>query len=171
MNPQIKFLSLLFIYLLIGTIVLKIPSIQPAIDLFCASLAQFIGMVLHVVDGAVQVKGLILFRNSYANAVEINSSCSALSFVMIMSSALLAFPSHWKQRIKALIFAFLFVQSINVLRIISLLYVQGGFSTDTFDFIHTELWPFLMILVLGAYYMLWAQTQHRQMHNSQGVYN
>jgi exosortase/archaeosortase family protein len=128
-------------------------------------------MVLHVVDGSVQVKGLILFRNNFSNAVKIDSSCSALSFVMIMSSALLAFPSNWNTRIKSLILACFFVQTINVIRIISLLYVQGSFSTATFDFIHAELWPFLMILVLGTYYLLWAQIQYRQMHNSQGLDN
>lgn len=160
MTSEVKFISQFIFCLFLGFIVLKLPIVQPAIESFCIFLANSIALILGVIDDAVEVKGSIIYRYDLNNAVEISKVCSGLEFVITLTAAFLVFPVSVRKRFSALLIAFVFIQSVNAIRIISLLYVHGTFDLTVFDFVHTQLWPFLLTLIAGGYFMSWALLQH-----------
>lgn len=160
MVSQVKLVAQFFLYLLIGFIILKLPVVQPAIESFCMLIAKFIELILSTVDDSVQVSGAIVYRYNFNNAVEIDKACTVLEYITTMTAALMIFPTSLKKRVAALLLAIVIYQSVNTLRIISLLYVQAGFSSDVFDFVHFRLWPFILILFSGLYYIFWALSQN-----------
>lgn len=157
---QVKFIAQFFLYLLIGFIILKLPVVQPAIESFCTLIAKFIDLILSTVDDSVQVKGAIVYRYNFNNAVEIDKACTVLEYVTTMTAAFMIFPISLKKRVTAVLLAFVILQSVNTFRIISLLYIQSNFGLDVFDFVHTQLWPFLLVLMVGLYFISWALSQH-----------
>lgn len=159
MVSQVKLVAQFFLYLLIGFVILKLPVVQPAIESFCMLIAKFIELILSTVDDSVQVSGAIVYRHNFNNAVEIDKACTVLEYITTMTAALMIFPTSLKKRVAALLLAIVIYQSVNTLRIISLLYVQASFGTYIFDFVHSWLWPFLLILFSALYYISWALSQ------------
>ena len=68
----------------------------------------------------------------------------------------MAFPAAWYQRGVGLFIGFLAVQSLNVVRVISLFYL-GQWSRPVFDFAHEYLWQALIMLDVLVFWLLWVR--------------
>ena len=56
-----------------------------------------------------------------------------------------AFPASVKHKIIAIVAGFFFVQTLNIVRIISLFYL-GQWNYTVFEWFHLYLWPVLIML-------------------------
>ena len=68
----------------------------------------------------------------------------------------------------AILVGFLFVQALNVVRIISLFYL-GQWNYTVFEWFHLYLWPVLImldVLVVFAIYLQWLGKQHPETQQS-----
>jgi len=68
--------------------------------------------------------------------------------------AIVAFESPWKHKLWGMVIGLLIIQTINLIRIISLYYI-GDWLPDYFVLIHEQVWPILlnisMILIFGGW--------------------
>lgn len=65
--------------------------------------------------------------------------------MIVLIAAVLAQPAGWLARFTAIGLGFFAVQSMNIVRIISLFYL-GQWNEEVFTWVHLYLWPVLIML-------------------------
>ncbi|MDC8831194.1 exosortase/archaeosortase family protein [Alteromonas gilva] len=136
-------------YLVVGLIILKSQALKSTVDWFCLLLAKLAFGLGSVFDSRLVREHSILYVEDYAHGIDITPACGALIFSLVLITGVLTFK---KKHIKALplaIGAFLVIQALNVLRILSLVYARY-FDHTTFDIIHEKMWPVVFSLVTAA---------------------
>lgn len=89
-----------------------------------------------------------------STSVEVVFGCNGLEAVLIYSIAVLAFPSAWKHKLFGIVFGFIMIQFINIIRILVVIYVAGNFQR-IFDLVHVYLAQGLMIAVSLGVFLLY----------------
>jgi exosortase/archaeosortase family protein len=123
-------------------------SIRPWLDGFLHHYAASAGFVLRWFEPHIHVTGQdIVGRYS----LHIVKTCDAMDVTILLTSAIVAWPSPWKRRVvgAALGIALLFV--LNVLRICSLYWIGIAFPSF-FEVAHLDVWPALILLVTIGFF-------------------
>ncbi len=128
-----------------GLWMLQREFIQPAVEQFCLGLAILTGTLINLIDDSVIRTAAVLREQDTLFAIEVTVACSALSISWLYCAGLLAYPRlTLKQKFSGIALGLLLIQSINTIRIISLVYIGSWFERDFFDLIHEHLWPLLL---------------------------
>ena len=146
------YISKFFCYALLGFIFIKLPIVQPLVESFCEMLANATYYVTYLFDNSVKIQKTVIFRKS-AYAVDVSKACSALGYVVILFSAILAYPTKLRKKVRLLLEAFLFIQVLNVIRITSLLYARSLLDMQQFNFIHEQLWIYIFLLAVCSFFI------------------
>jgi len=167
--------------LLIVTLILVDVSFwgqKHIVEPFTSALAKVCVVIVKTIDPAVESSGKTIYKifppgSEYALknpikdaqgkaipdmpapfGIEIAAGCNGLEAIAILIAMMVAFPATWRQRIAGLIAGFFAVQILNVVRIISLLYL-GIWDKVWFDWFHLYLWQALIILDAFVVCLLW----------------
>lgn len=151
-----SFLTRYLLYLFCGFIVLKASFVQPHVETYCLLLAKASVGFLSIFDSHVVRDGAVLYRYSYGYSIVISKGCSALTYMLTIGTAILAFPTSWISRLKGLSVALVSVAVLNLLRITSLLYFKILLRPFQFDLIHELVLPFLFGLSCILLFSYWA---------------
>lgn len=143
--------SKFFCYALLGFIFIKLPIVQPLVESFCELLANATYYLTYLFDNTVKVQQTVIFRKS-AYAVDVSKACSALNIAVTLLSAILAYPIKLRKKIRLLVKAFLFIQVLNVIRITSLMYAREWLDIQQFDFIHEQLWIYILLIAVSGFF-------------------
>lgn len=131
------------------------PVQEHVIVPFTALLAKISAALIAPFDDTVIAFGKVLqFRDS-GFAVSIEAGCNGVEATIVLVAAVVAYPASWKARIAAILFGFLAIQTLNIVRIISLFYL-GDWDLDIFSWVHLYLWPALImldVLVVFIFYL------------------
>ena len=134
----------LYVGLFLGYFLLKPVLFTDAFyDVFCMGLAQASAAVVWLFDETMFMEGPIL-RVVGGSGVWVTRDCSALNFTWFLCAAVLAYPAPWMKRLLMTILAMLLVQAVNVLRLVTLYFVQK-WSPQNFDLIHLDVWPIIFV--------------------------
>lgn len=153
------YLLKLFITLIIGFAFLKAPLLESAVDAFCLLLAQITYVLISPFDSAVAIDGAIYYWRSYAYAIEVTKECSALGYTLVLVAAILLYPGEWPKRLKTALISIFFIQTINVLRLILLLYGRVLFIPENFDIFHYQFLPYLLAVSTMLFFMVYIAGQ------------
>jgi len=82
--------------------------------------------------------------------------CNGVNVVVLLWSAMLAYPAKWKWRVAGLVGGVLAIQGLNLLRLISLFYL-GQYNLAIFQFAHLYLWETLIILDAVVVFGFWSR--------------
>ena len=151
-----RFLVLFGAYFLIGYALLMTPWLNPAVIKFSRVLVQTSGTLIHLCGGYAYTNGTILRDRSTGLAIEMKDGCNGVSVTILLCSALLAFRASWTQKAKGLLIGCIAIQSVNLLRFITLFYLRQ-YNHAWFDFAHEYLWESLIMLDAFAVFWLWVQ--------------
>jgi exosortase H (IPTLxxWG-CTERM-specific) len=151
-----KFLVLFGAYFLVGYALLMTPWLNPAVITFSRVLVQTSGTLIHLCGGYAYTNGTILRDPSTGLAIEMRDGCNGVSVTILLCSALLAFRASWTQKAKGLLIGCIAIQSVNLLRFITLFYLHQ-YNRAWFDFAHEYLWESLIMLDAFAVFWLWVQ--------------
>lgn len=121
---------------------------------FTAALAEVSAAIMKAFDSEVASSGVIIYSTTRPWAVEIAAGCDGIEGLIILFSAILAFPAPWGYRLLGMAIGFVAVQGLNLLRIISLYYL-GQWSEAAFEWFHLYLWQALIILDAMVVWLLW----------------
>ena len=146
----------LFLILLITFFVLEL--LQPVelyvIEPFTAAIAKVCVWIVGVFDSNAIAYGKILRSTSVDFAISIERGCNGVEAIIILVSAMLAFPAPWKHRLVGIGVGFVAIQALNLVRIISLFYL-GQWNRMWFEWFHLYLWQALIILDALVVFLLW----------------
>ena len=141
---------------------------QAVIQPFTVLLANVSTAVIVPFDNTVIAQGRILRDATTGFAVSIEAGCNGVEATIVLVAGIVAFPASLWRKLIAILVGFLFVQALNVVRIISLFYL-GQWNYTVFEWFHLYLWPVLImldVLVVFAIYLQWLGKQHSETQQS-----
>ncbi len=100
------------------------------------------------------MRGPVLLSPSNGFAIEMMDGCNGLNVTLLLWSAIMAFPAKWRPKLAGIALGGIFVQSLNLVRFISLFYL-GQYSRQWFEFAHGYLWEVLLVLDAIVFYWIW----------------
>ena len=144
------------------------PVQQAVIQPFTVLLANISTAVIVPFDDTVIAQGRILRDATTGFAVSIEAGCNGVEAAIVLIAGIVAFPASVQHKVIAILAGFLFVQALNIVRIISLFYL-GQWNYTVFEWFHLYLWPVLImldVLVVFAIYLQWLGKRHPELRTS-----
>jgi exosortase H (IPTLxxWG-CTERM-specific) len=117
-------------------------------------LAEISGAFLSVFNSDIAVRGTQISDPSFA--VEVAQGCDAIQVCSLLAAAVLAFPVESRRRLRGLVLGILWLQLLNLLRIVTLFWV-GSYFPRVFHTAHEVVWPGILITITIATWMLWVR--------------
>ena len=144
---------------LIGLFTLEMlkPVQETIIQPFTGLLAMLSTAIILPFDDSVIAQGRVLRDAATGFAVSIEAGCNGVEAAIVLIAGIMAFPARTTHKLVAIAAGFIFVQALNIVRIISLFYL-GQWNYSVFDWFHLYLWPVLImldVLVVFALYLSW----------------
>ncbi len=141
-------LALLFTLELVG------PVDRHVIGPFTSGIAAISTWIIGVFDANAVATGNVIRSTTTGFAIAIERGCNGVEAVIILVSAMLAFPSPWKHKLVGIAIGFVAIQALNLVRIISLFYL-GQWNMQWFEWFHLYLWQALIVLDALVVFLVW----------------
>ena len=145
---------ILFLLILLGfyCIVYLPVTREYAIGPFTYGITSLSGWLIQLFGGDVVIQGNILKIPNFA--VQVLDMCNGVEATIFLWAALIAFPAPVLYKIKGIIIGTLTVHILNIIRIISLLYL-GAYKPEWFHWVHWYLWDGLIMLDILIVFLAW----------------
>ncbi len=147
-----------FIMVLVTLFTLElIPAVHEAVILPFTSFVAYISAgVASFFDSSIQAEGIVMRSLENGTAVKIMPGCNGVEAMIVLAAAMIAFTATWKQKLVGLIFGFIGIQALNIVRIISLFYLLQ-WNKEWFEWAHLYVWQALIILDALILFILWVR--------------
>lgn len=147
---------LLFLLLVLGLFTLELtPPVQRLLVLpWTLMLADISALLMSAFDPDVIAYGKVLQSASRGTGVSIEAGCNGIEACIILTAAVVAYPSPLRFKLIGIVLGFLAIQSLNVLRVISLYYL-ALWDKEIFEFAHLYLWQILIMLDVLVVWLVW----------------
>jgi exosortase H (IPTLxxWG-CTERM-specific) len=150
-----RFIIVFFLLLMtLFSFELLTPVQEQLILPFTGVLANISANLIQPFDSSVIAYGKVLQFGDSGFAVSIEAGCNGVEATIVLIAAVVAFPAPWKTRLAAILLGFIAIQSVNILRIISLFYL-GNWNLEIFTWVHLYLWPVLIMLDVLVVFILY----------------
>ena len=130
------------------TTLLDTNSLTPLLSL----TARSTGFVLDILGANVDVDGVLISSDDFS--MSIVSECTGIIIMLILLSAILAFPSTASHKALGIATGIPILFLLNLIRTVSLFYIGTSFPS-LFDTAHLLVWQSLMILAAIAIWLTW----------------
>jgi exosortase H (IPTLxxWG-CTERM-specific) len=152
---MLRFL-LLFLLILGALFVAELlqPVEQHVIEPFTGAIAHVCAWLVSTFDPHTMAIGKELHSTTNGFAISIERGCNGVEAVIILVSAMLAYPAPWRYKLIGIGAGFVAIQALNLVRIISLFYL-GQWNRTWFDWFHLYLWQALIVLDALVAFLVW----------------
>ncbi|MES9834001.1 MAG: exosortase H [Candidatus Thiodiazotropha sp. DIVDIV] len=152
---MLKF-ALIFTTLLIGLFTLELLPFgqQWVVIPVTTFIAKTSAWIVQLFDQDVLAYGIILQDKVSGFAVSIEAGCNGVEASIVLIAAMLAFPASWRLKLIGIGVGILAIQSLNLLRVITLFYL-GQWSHTAFEWAHLYIWQSLIILDVLVVFLIW----------------
>lgn len=116
-------------------------------------LATVVAKALALIHISAAASGTII--RSAIFALDIRNGCNGVEAVVLLLAAVAAFPASIMDRAKGLLLGLLFVQVVNVIRLVMLFWL-GAYHRSVFDLFHVTVWQTVIVLVTFAFFYVWS---------------
>jgi len=157
-----RFITLFLLYLVVLFALELVQPVDKHVILpFTSAIAKVSVWIVGLFDPHAIAYGKILRSTSSDFAISIERGCNGVEAVIILVSAMLAFPAPWKHRLIGIGLGFAAIQALNLVRIISLFYL-GQWNKVWFDWFHLYLWQALIVLDALVAFLVWLRYLPRE---------
>lgn len=148
--------SIIFVVLLISLFTIEVlkPVQDHVILPFTTGLANVSVFLIELFDSGVESAGKVIRDIESGFAVSIEPGCNGVEALIILFAAIFAFPAPLKHKLIGFAIGFAAIQSLNLVRIISLFYM-GQWNMTWFNWFHLYLWQALIILDALVVWLIW----------------
>ncbi len=88
--------------------------------------------------------------------MSIEAGCNGVEATLVLVAAMLAFPAPWRHRVVGIVAGVVAVQSLNILRVVSLFYL-GQWNAVAFEWAHLYVWQALIMLDVLIVWVIWVR--------------
>lgn len=121
---------------------------------YLRGLAFAAGQILWLLGFETSVDYTLVTTEGFA--VQIAHGCDAIQICALYSSAVLAFPSPFRPKLRGVFLGILWLQLLNQARIVSLVLI-GRYHPSIFHDAHYTLWPTFLIVVTVVSWIVWVR--------------
>jgi exosortase H (IPTLxxWG-CTERM-specific) len=156
-QPTTRFALLFFVYLL--AIALSYPAMRirlaPTIEAMEHFTADVVYTLMSTLSSEVRMNEhkAVFFGKFVVTIIE---ECTGLYEALLLSAALLAFPTTWRKALLGFAIGFPLIYAMNIVRICVLLAI-GRYSGDYFEFFHLYFWQVTMVLMVATTWLVWVK--------------
>ncbi len=143
------------------TIELLQPVQDHVIVPFTTGLAHVSVALMRLLDTTVIAQGDEIVDALRGGGIKIVAGCNGVEAVLILVSAVIAFPAPWRHKLAGIGLGFVAIQALNLVRIVSLYYLQR-WNYVWFEWFHLYLWQALIILDALVFWLLWLRWLPRE---------
>lgn len=94
-----------------------------------------------------------------AFGINVVDGCNGIYATAILLAGILAYPAKWNHKLLGVLIGFAAIFVVNLLRVISLLYL-GQYFPDLFKEIHIFVWqPIIIIWAIFVWYLWWSRIE------------
>ncbi len=157
--PEVLLMVRFIVVFLVLLVVLFIAELTPTAEHyvimpFTSVLADASAWIIHLFDPETVSYGKHIRNADGSFIIAIERGCNGVEAVIILFSAILAFPAPWRYKLSGLALGFVAIQALNLVRIVSLFYM-GLWNRVWFDWFHLYLWQALIILDALIVFLVW----------------
>lgn len=161
-SPVFRFIAIFLVCLLVLFTLELLQPVQTHVILpFTAGVAHVSVWAMHLFDHNVIARQNDILSATTGGGIEIVAGCNGVEAVLILLSAVLAFPAPWKHKLLGIVLGFLAIQALNLVRIVSLFYLHE-WNQVWFEWFHLYLWQALIILDALVFWLIWLRYLPRQ---------
>ena len=104
--------------------------------------------------GTTLISGNSLSFNGFSASIE--EACDGILPTYIYLSAVLAFPSRWRDKVWGILIGIPAILLINVIRVVTLM-IFGAYWRESFERVHIYVWQALVIALSLAIWVFWVE--------------
>ena len=161
-SPAIRYLGLFLILTVALFSVLATPWAERMfVAPFTQGLVHACALLIGLFDHRVEAAGAILRFTDGRGAVQVLAGCNGVEVCALLTAAIIAFPGKLRYGLIGAAAGVAALQAVNLLRIISLLYLSRG-SEEVFEFFHNYVWDAMIGLEGLLIFFFWTRWQSRQ---------
>ncbi len=131
------------------------PVNERVITPFTTFLSRASVFFLGLLGTGAKASGTLIVSPQFA--ADIKAGCTGIEPVIILLSAIFAFPSSWRAKVYGAILGMAVLQAVNLIRIVSLVYL-GINHPKYFHDAHTFIWQIVIIALSLFLWMVWARS-------------
>jgi exosortase H (IPTLxxWG-CTERM-specific) len=135
--------------------------VRPLVEGYSGALARAAGWLVRVGGGICEQREAVMSNPLRGFAMEVRDGCNGVNVVILLWAAILGYPASRQKKMWGLGLGFGAIQSLNLLRIISLFYL-GQYYRQLFDFAHLYVWELLIILDAMVVFAMWTRRVRAQ---------
>ena len=143
-------IALVVLYLLVAIP----PSNDHVVVPFTEGIVMVSAGLLRALGEPVVTAGTLIRHGSFA--VDVKNGCNGLEAAIILAAAVVAFPATLRQRLAGLAAGFLVIEVLNLVRVVSLIWL-GVHRPSVFELFHASVWQTALILVAVGLFVLWSR--------------
>ena len=88
--------------------------------------------------------------------MNIRRGCDGVVATILLVSACLAYPLAWKSRLSGVLWGYVLIFALNLVRVVGLFIAGLKGSEQTFGFLHTYVSQFIVIALTMVFWIYWA---------------
>jgi exosortase H (IPTLxxWG-CTERM-specific) len=154
--PPGRFVILFAIAALVQFCLLLTPWVRPAIDGFSWILVHASTSMINFFGGHAVASNMIMRSPANGFAIEMKDGCNGVNVMILLWSAVLAFPVSRSAKLVGLLAGALAIHGLNFFRFVSLFYL-GQYNLSWFEFAHLYLWETLIMLDALIVFGVWVR--------------
>lgn len=158
--PMWRFGTMFCVCVLIGFGLLMATWVKPAVALFTRALVTISAALINIAGGGASASDDVMQSQVTGFAVRMENGCNGVHVMIVLWSAMLAFPASPIQKIKGLLAGGLLIHGVNLVRFISLFFL-GQYAPAWFDFAHFYFWESMIMLDSLVIFWVWSQSVFR----------
>jgi exosortase H (IPTLxxWG-CTERM-specific) len=150
----IRFLVLFFLILVGGFILVALNPVNDRVIVpYTGWIATVSAHILRVIGQDVVQSGTVLFEGGFG--VNIQNGCNGVEAMLIVISAMAAFPATALSRVTGILVGIVIIQGLNFFRVVSL-FLLGKYHPAVFDLFHVAVWQSVIVLAGVGIFLLWS---------------
>ena len=147
--------AILFVVILVALFTFELtPPGQAIVQPWTELVAKASAGLVRAFDGDARSQGEMVYSTRTGFAMIIMAGCNGVEAMLVLLAGILAYPAPWKLKFVGLAIGVVAIQSLNLVRIVSLFYL-GQWDMKWFEWAHLYAWQALIMLDALLVWMLW----------------
>lgn len=153
-KPGIVFVARFFAALVAFYILIAVPAVNDHVIVpFTEVVVRTAAAILRVMREPIVIGGTVIRTPGFA--LDVRNGCNGVEAMMLLASAMIAFPATFRSRLSGLLVTSVAVQLLNLIRVSSLVWM-GEHHRHAFDVVHVAVWQTVVILAAVSMFLFWS---------------
>jgi len=153
--PVVKFIGGFIIFTIVFYLLTNASWFESFRTPLVSVYTKFSSLLLNIIGQGTSTSGSILKSSEFS--VNVQEGCDAIIPTILYITAVLVFPTSWKNKGRGLLIGVPTLFLLNTIRIVTL-FLTGVYAPKFFDFMHVEFWQAVFIICTVLLFISWLKS-------------